>query len=60
MTHLEIKLRRRIQLWTWVMVFGLVFSGATALLLQTELDWMARWLGTEQLTPEQATNGFVK
>jgi hypothetical protein len=59
-TQREFKLRRRIQLWTWVMIIGLVFSGLTALPLQTELDLMARWLGAGNLTPEQATSGFVK
>lgn len=42
------------------MVIGLVVSGVTALPLQTELEWMARWLGAEHLTPEPATSGFVK
>ncbi len=60
MTPLETKLFRRIQLWTWVMIIGLVFSGVTALPLQTELNLLARWLGAENLAPEQATSGFVK
>ena len=42
MTLRETKLRRRLQLWTWVMIVGLVLSGVTALPLQTELDLMAR------------------
>ena len=39
---------------------GLVLSGVTALPLQGELDLLARWLGAENLAPEQATSGFVK
>ena len=42
------------------MILGLVFSGVTALPLQTELDLMGRWLGAENFTAEQATSGFVK
>lgn len=60
MTQLEFKLRPRIRAWTWVMIVGLVLSGVAALPLQTELDLVARWLGAEQLAPEQATSGFVK
>lgn len=56
----ETQLRRRIRLWTWVMIIGLVLSGVTALPLQTELEMLARWLGAENLTPEQAASGFVK
>ena len=56
----ETKLRRRIRLWTWVMIGGLVVSGVTALPLQTELEMLARWLGAEHLAPEQAASGFVK
>ena len=42
------------------MIVGLVMSGITALPLQTELDLLAHWLGGDNLTPEQATSGFVK
>ena len=56
----ETKLRRRLQLWTWVLIIGLVLSGVTALPLQSELDLLARWLGAENLAPEQATSGWVK
>jgi hypothetical protein len=42
------------------MIIVLVVSGVTALPLQTELDLVARGLGAENLTPEQATSGFVK
>jgi len=42
------------------MIIGLVLSGITALPLQAELDLLARWLGAENLAPEQAASGFVK
>jgi hypothetical protein len=54
------QLRRRIQIWTWILIAGLMFGGVTALPLQTELDWVARRLGAENLSPEQARSGFVK
>jgi len=60
LNQIEFKLRRRIQLCTWVMIAGLLFSGVTALPLQTELDLVARWLGAENLSPEQAASGFMK
>jgi hypothetical protein len=60
MTPRESQLRRRIKSCTWLLIIGLVISGVTALPLQTELDLMARWLGAENLAPEQATSGFVK
>lgn len=60
MTVRENRLRRRIQIWTWVMIFGLVFGGLTALPLQTELEAMARWLGAGEMSPAEATSGFVK
>lgn len=60
MTQRETKLRRRLRALTSVLVLGLVASGGTALPLQTELEILARWLGAENLAPEQATSGFVK
>lgn len=42
------------------MIVGLVLAGLTAVPLLTELDLVVRWLGAENLTPAQATNGFVK
>lgn len=56
----EAQLRRRIYVCTWLIILGLAFSGATALPLQTELDAVARWLGAENLSPGQASSGFVK
>jgi hypothetical protein len=60
MTVRENQLRRRIQIWTWIMILGLVFAGVTALPLQSELELVARWLGAGELSPTEATSGFVK
>ncbi len=42
------KLRRRIRILTWLFIVGLVLSGATAIPLERELDWLIRGLGAEQ------------
>lgn len=42
------RLLRRIRAWVLVFIFGLVLSGATAIPLETELDWLVRWTGAEQ------------
>ena len=60
MIQREAQLRRRIQAATWIMILGLVFGGATALPLQTELDVVARFFHAENLSPEQASSNFVK
>jgi hypothetical protein len=49
-------LRRRIRLCAWIMIIGLVLSGATAIPLQTQADWAARVLGVEQTTSVQASS----
>ena len=53
----EQTLRRRIKVFTWLFIVGLVVSGATAIPLQTELDRLVNWMGARQLmeTPA-ATN----
>ena len=43
------QLVRRIRWWAAVFIAGLVFSGATALPLETELGWLARLLGVDGL-----------
>ncbi len=58
MTARETLLRRRLRLWTWLLILGLVFSGVTALPLQTELELMARWLGAGD--GAEASSSFVK
>jgi hypothetical protein len=45
----EQKLRNRIQFLTWLFIVGLVFSGATAIPLQSEVDWLAHATGAEQM-----------
>ena len=40
-------LRRKIRLFTWVFIVGLVVSGATAITLRTEVEWLAGKLGVE-------------
>ena len=54
----ESQLLLRIRAMTWVVIVGLVFSGVTAIPLETELNLLARMLGVEQLTPEQASSGL--
>ncbi len=56
----EQTLRRRVLTCTWIIIIGLVFSGATALPLQTELDAVARLLHAENLSPAQTSSGLVK
>jgi hypothetical protein len=47
-------LRRRIKLLTWFFIVGLVLSGATAIPLVTELDWLAKLTGAQQLVETPA------
>ena len=54
MTERASQLRRRLRWWTTVLILGLVFSGITALPLPAELHLLARWLGAENFSPEQA------
>jgi hypothetical protein len=60
MTPRAQSLRRRVLTCTWVIIVGLVLSGATALPLQTELDVLTRWLHAENLAPAQATSDLVR
>jgi hypothetical protein len=55
----EQTLRRRIKYLTWLFIVGLVFSGATAIPLQTELRWLVRVTGAEQLTATAPSNAPV-
>lgn len=59
-TQREALLRRRVRWCTWVIIIGLIVSGATAIPLQGELDMLARWLGAQDLSPGQAASGFTK
>ena len=38
-------LRKRIRIWLWIFICGLVISGVTAFPLQRELELLGRWLG---------------
>lgn len=60
MTSREVQLRRRIHVWTWILIVGLVLSGVTALPLQTELEWLARWLGAGEASLAGTTSGLMK
>lgn len=42
-------LLRRVRVLTWLFIIGLVLSGATALPLLTEVDWLVRIAGAERL-----------
>jgi hypothetical protein len=48
-------LRRRIRLLTWLFIIGLVLSGATAIPLVTELDWLVNLAGARQLVEMPAS-----
>lgn len=48
-------LRRRIRLLTWFFIVGLVVSGATAIPLATELDWLVRLTGAQELVNTPAS-----
>jgi hypothetical protein len=58
-TRAEI-LRQRIRLLTLFFIVALVFSGVTAIPLDWELDVLAKIFGASNISPEQATSGFVK
>lgn len=49
-------LRGRIRLWVWVFILGLVVSGATAIPLQTELNWLVRATGAQQAVQVAASS----
>jgi hypothetical protein len=41
-------LLRRIRFLTWIVIAGLFFGGATAIPLQTELNWVVHFLGADR------------
>lgn len=51
----EQTLRRRIRLLTWLFIVGLVISGATAILLRTEVDWLVELTGAGQMVETPAS-----
>jgi len=52
-------LLRRIRLCVGIMIFGLVVAGATAIPLESELDFLAGFFGLGQWTPEPANSPFA-
>jgi hypothetical protein len=52
----EQSLLRRVRLFTWIFIVGLVVSGATAIPLNWELDVLVKWFGLEGQTSATATN----
>jgi hypothetical protein len=53
-------LHKRVKLFTWLFIIGLVLSGATAIPLRWELDLSARIMGVGDLSSEQATTGLTR
>jgi hypothetical protein len=56
----EQALRSRLRIMSWVIALGLFVAGVTAIPLETELDFAARLLKASDLSPDQASSGFVK
>jgi hypothetical protein len=54
----ETSLLRRIKLFTWIFIVGLVLSGATAIPLQWELDVITKVLGISGATSAETANGL--
>ena len=48
-------LLRRIKRLTWFFIVGLIISGATAIPLVTELDWLVNWTGARRLVEAPAS-----
>ena len=44
----EQSLRRKIRCLTWLFIFGLTASGATAIPLQAEVDWLVKLTGADK------------
>ena len=49
-------LLRRIRFLTWLFIIGLAVSGATAIPLQSELDWLVHVTGADKLIEASAAN----
>lgn len=54
------QLRRRIRTWTWLFIIGLILSGATAMPLVTELEWLTKWLGVADQSSATATHELTR
>ncbi len=51
----ELQLRCQIKALTWFFILGLVLSGATAIPLVTELEWLVNWTGARQMVSAPAS-----
>lgn len=51
-------LLRRIRWLTWIFILGLVFSGATAIPLESEIEWLVRWSGAEAASGNSESNSW--
>ncbi len=47
---------RRVRAWTWFFIVGLFLSGATAIPLVTELNWLVKWTGARELVETPASS----
>jgi len=57
MTEFDYRLLRRLRAWTLVFIIGLLISGATAIPLNTELNWLVNWSGAERMVLQsESTN----
>jgi hypothetical protein len=54
-TNREQMLRRRIKFLTWIFIIGLILSGATAIPLPTEVDWLVKITNARQLVETPAS-----
>src|ERR1043166_5261469 len=50
----ELVLRRRIRVFTWLFIVGLILSGATAIPLPAEVDWLVNATGAQQFAQSPA------
>jgi len=53
----EAILRRRVKYLTWLFIIGLVLSGATAIPLRPEMDFLAKCLGVADKSSAETTPG---
>src|SRR5206468_118824 len=59
MTNRNCQLVRRIRRWVLVFIISLVLSGATAIPLEMELNWLVEWTGADLVNLPWAANAKV-
>lgn len=59
MTGAATRLLRRLRVWLTLFIIATVLSGLTAFPLQTELDWLTRWLGVPADASPDAYTGVM-